>query len=153
MSPRNLCTTLASALAFWAFVVPAFADVLPEPTVRRKPLVITPPPPPQGGNRDPVALSRRDPVIAKMLAQARGDKTPGQTGAARDETAVQVSLGGQCGFAGCSASTLVVFTFRSRGANTSTTSVLSLVTCPPTGAAACQVQPAEVRPVSPAAQQ
>ena len=37
----------------------------------------------------------------------------------------QIPLGGQCGFAGCSSSTLVAFTYRTRGANTATRTVLT----------------------------
>lgn len=132
---------LSLGLVTWATV--AAADVLPGPGPRRP---ITPVPPQPAANRDPVALARRHPVIAKQLAEARGDAggAPG-----RDETAVQVALGGQCGFAGCSQSTLVAFTFRSRGANTATRSVLALVSCPPVGE--CQVDPAEVKPAQAAA--
>lgn len=95
--------------------------------------------------RDAVALARRDPEIAKMIVAARGGQSD-QTGpASPNETAVQVSLGGQCGFAGCSSSTLVAFTFRSAGANTMTSSVLALVTCPPIQSQPCTVAPAEIR--------
>ena len=124
---------LSLGILCWATV--AAADVLPGPSPQRP---ITPAPPKATANRDPVALARRSPVIAKQLAEAKGD-----------ETAVQVALGGQCGFAGCSQSTLVAFTFRSRGANTMTQSVLALVNCPPVQSVECQVQPAEVRPSTP----
>lgn len=129
----------------------ALADVLPGPgpgpaPVRPvRPIAPVPPQAQAQANRDPVALARRDPVVARQLAAARGGD--GQTGPQRDETAVQVALGGQCGFAGCSSSTLVVFTFRSKGANTATQSVLALVGCGPVGDS-CKVQLAEVRPLA-----
>lgn len=91
-----------------------------------------------------MALARRDPEIAKLLAAARG--AGAQNGSkAPSETAAAVTLSGQCGFAGCSSRTLVAFTFRSAGANTMTSSVLALVTCPPIQSQPCSVAPAEVR--------
>ena len=52
----------------------------------------------------------------------------------------------QCGFAGCSSTTLVVFTYRTRGANTATSSVMALVSCPPIMRQGCTAVPAEVQP-------
>jgi hypothetical protein len=136
---------LALALAFLGSAG-AFADVLPGPGPEQRPRPVKPvrpiAPVPAQANRDPVALARRDPMVARQLAAARGGDP--QTGPQRDETAVQVALGGQCGFAGCSSTTLVVFTFRSKGANTATQSVLALVSCGPVGDS-CKVEPAEVR--------
>lgn len=110
------------------------------PTVPPRPIVPVSP-----NSRDAVGLARRDPEIAKMIVAARGGQSD-QTGpASPNETAVQVSLGGQCGFAGCSSSTLVAFTFRTAGANTMTHSVLALVTCPPIQSQPCVVAPAEIK--------
>lgn len=117
---------------------------------RPRPNPVGPKPPvsvvtPSDGNRDPVALARRDPEIAKMIVAARGGQSD-QTGpASANETTVQLPLSGQCGFAGCSQTTLVAFTFRSSGANTSTNTVLALVTCGPVPRTPCTVAPAEVR--------
>lgn len=119
----------------------ARADLAPPRVISRTPK----PPPPV--SRDAVSLARRDPVIAKQLVAARG--TSAQNAApVPNETAVQVTIGGQCGFAGCSSQTLVAFTFRSSGANTTTQSVLALVTCPPVQSQPCSVAPAEVRAAS-----
>src|SRR5262245_30054464 len=79
---------------------------------------IAPVQPPSDGNRDPVALARRDPAISQVMNQLRSKG---------DETAVQVTLGEQCGFAGCGRTTLVAFTYKSRGANTQVETVLALV--------------------------
>lgn len=97
--------------------------------------------------RDPVALARRDPSIAAQLKQARGE-SPEQQGPGSDETVTTIQLGGQCGFAGCSDSSLVAFTFRTRGANTATRTVLALVSCGPVPQTPCTVAPAEVRPAN-----
>jgi hypothetical protein len=113
-----------------------------------RPGPITPAPRPphvSTGNRDAVALARRDPEIAKMIVHARGGQSDATGPATPNETAVQVPLAGQCGFAGCGTTTLVAFTFRSSGANTTTRSVLAVVTCPPVPSAPCTVAPAEVR--------
>lgn len=130
LSALTLSLLALAPAGAWADLVPSRPNMPP----------IRPVPPVQqhGGNRDPVALSRRDQAVSAQLERLRA-------GGHRDETAVQVSLGGQCGFAGCSSTTLVVFTFRSKGANTQTSSVLSLVTCPPVGDK-CTVDLAEVRP-------
>lgn len=112
----------------------------PRPIVPVRPINQVP-----ANSRDAVGLARRDPEIAKMIVAARGGQSD-QTGpASPNETAVQVTLGGQCGFAGCSSSTLVAFTFRTAGANTATHSVLALVTCPPIQSQPCTVAPAEIR--------
>lgn len=148
--------TIAALVIAWALGGEAMvqADIAaprpqPRPVTKPSPMV----PPPSGGSRDAVALARRDPEIAKLIVQARGGQTD-QTGpASANETTVQLPLAGQCGFAGCSATTLVAFTFRSSGANTMTRTVLALVTCPPIPSAACTVSPAEVRPVGPASNQ
>ena len=63
-----------------------------------------------------------------------------------DERVTAIELGGQCGFAGCSSTTLVVFTYRTRGANTATSSVMALVSCPPIMRQGCTAVPAEVQP-------
>jgi hypothetical protein len=142
MSPRKLAFFLscAGSLVVSALAGPALADVIPGP----RPNPIAPMPPQSAGNRDAVALARRDPEISKQIVAARGGSSD-QTGpAAPTETAVQVTLGGQCGFAGCSAQTLVAFQFRSAGANTTSRSVLALVTCPPVPSRPCNVAPAEI---------
>lgn len=108
---------------------------------------------PASGNRDAVALARRDPEIAKLIVQARGGQTDKTGPASPNETTVQLPLSGQCGFAGCSSNTLVAFTFRSSGANTMTQTVLALVTCPSIPSAACTVSPAEVRAAGAASNQ
>lgn len=145
----NRRQTAALALAF-SLGLPAvgLADIAaPRPQPRPMPKPHPMPHPPATGNRDAVALARRDPEIAKMIVQARGGQTD-QTGpASANETTVQLPLAGQCGFAGCSSTTLVAFTFRSSGANTMTQTVLALVTCPPIPSATCSVSPAEVRAV------
>lgn len=112
----------------------ASADIAPSRPAPR--------PEPRQAGRDPVGQARRDPAIAAQLEAARKGNP--------EETAAQVVLGGQCGFAGCSSTSLAVFTFRSKGANTATRTVLALVECGPVGDA-CKVSPAEVRSVSPAA--
>lgn len=131
----------------------ARADVIvPQPKVRPTPSQ-RPVQPEPATTRDAVALARRDPTIAAMLTKARSwdtppDQDPSKTNPSSvDETAVQLNLGGSCGFAGCSSSTLVAFTFKSRGANTQTQTILALVTCGPIQSRPCQVAPAEVRPV------
>lgn len=129
---RGAAVALAIGAATLLSASPAArADLLPGP--RPAPVAAQQP------NRDPVALARRDAGVAKLLEQARG---PGKSGP--EETAVNVPLGGVCGFAGCSSSSLVVFTFKSKGANTLTRTVLALVECGPVGDS-CKVAPAEVR--------
>ena len=65
-----------------------------------------------------------------------------------DESVTQVPLGGQCGFAGCSSSTLVAFTYRTRGANPATNAVLVLVSCESVPTIPCTAVRAEVRATS-----
>src|SRR4051812_40367741 len=110
----------------------ASADIAPaggRSKAAAKPAPI-PAPKPATSSREPVVVARQEPAIAELLKRARtaggadapaNPKTP-----TVDESVVQVPLGGQCGFAGCSSSTLVAFTYRTRGANTATSSVLAL---------------------------
>ena len=142
------------------FLVPALltagtacADLAPSPAkvvAKPKPAPAKPTPPPtsQEGDRDPVAIARKDATIAAQLKAARGSMGPEQVAPGTDETVTSIQLGGQCGFAGCSESTLVAFTFRTKGANTATKSVLALVTCGPLPKTPCTAAPAEVRPTS-----
>lgn len=108
--------------------------------------------------RDATALARRDPNIAAMLEKARAatggpEQNPPQPNPGpAAETAVEVRLGESCGFAGCGSTTLVAFTFRTRGANTQAQTVLSLVTCGPIQSQPCKVEPAEVRSTAQPAQ-
>ena len=141
MSPRKIAlfTFCAGSLVASAMCGPAAADLAPSPPNR----VIAPVPQPVS-NRDAVALARRDPEISKQIVAARGGNSDATGPSSPTETAVQVALGGQCGFAGCSAQTLVAFTFRSAGANTTSRSVLALVTCPPVPSRPCTVSPAEI---------
>ncbi len=123
----------------------AQADIAaPEPIRPPKPIPKTVPAR-QSGNRDAVALARRDAEISKLIVQARSGQSDNTGPASAAETAVQVPLDSQCGFAGCSSTTLVAFNFRTSGANPATRSVLALVTCPPVQSAPCTVAPAEVR--------
>jgi hypothetical protein len=148
MKVSMLAFSLVSVLALGG----ARADVRPpsaQPPAKDKPAAkpgkSAAPAPSQEGPRDPAALARRDPAIEAQLKQARGgqDQAPGA-----DETVTTIELGGQCGFAGCSSSSLVAFTFRTRGANTATRTVLALVSCGPVPKTPCTVAPAEVRPTS-----
>ena len=111
-----------------------------------------PPPQPSTSSREPVVVARQNPAIAELLKQARGagkadapanPKTP-----TVDESVIQVPLGGQCGFAGCSSQTLVAFTFRTRGANPATNAVLVLVSCESVATIPCTAVTAEVRATS-----
>lgn len=144
------------------FLVPALlavgtarADLAPskvKPAAKPKPAAGKPvaaPPTSQEGDRDPVAIARKDAAIAGQLKAARGAMGPEQAAPGTDETVTTIQLGGQCGFAGCSETTLVAFTFRTKGANTTTKSVLALVTCGPVPKTPCTAAPAEVRPTSP----
>jgi hypothetical protein len=149
MMNRRITAALITALALGGQTSAQADIVAPRPQPHQQPITKPNPklPPPATGNRDAVALARRDPEIAKLIVQARGGQTD-QTGpASANETTVQLPLAGQCGFAGCSTTTLVAFTFRSSGANTMTHTVLALVTCPPIPSATCTVSPAEVRAV------
>lgn len=128
----------------------ACADIAPPP-VRVQPVVKKPtkPIPAQHQDgRDAVSQARKDATIADMLKKARGGETPGK-GPGMDESVTEIQLGGQCGFAGCSTTTLVAFTLRTRGANTMTQTVMALVTCGPVPSTPCVVAPAEVRASQP----
>lgn len=151
MTKKVLLTALLTALGCAGV---AQADLVrPGPRPSPKPQPVPQPMPSAGGNRDAVALARRDPEIAKMIVQARGGQTD-QTGpAGANETTVQLPLSGQCGFAGCSSTTLVAFTFRSSGANTMTQTILAVVSCPPIPSAQCTVRPAEVRAMGTSSEQ
>jgi len=99
--------------------------------------------------RDPLSVARKTPAIAERLAKVSGGQFGGgnnQAGSQIEERVTQVELDGQCGFAGCSSTTLVVFTYRTRGANTATSSVMALVSCPPIMRQGCTAVPAEVKP-------
>lgn len=99
--------------------------------------------------RDPISVARKTPAIAARLAKVRGgqfDAANDQSQSQIDERITQVQLDGQCGFAGCSSTTLVVFTYQTRGANTATSSVMALVSCPPIMRQGCTAVPAEVKP-------
>ena len=75
-----------------------------------------------------------------MIVQARGGQTD-QTGPASANGRRCSFLAGQCGFAGCSSTTLVVFTFRSSGANTMTQTVLAWLPARRFLGATCSVSP------------
>lgn len=128
-----------------------YAAASPTPVDGKAPKPV-PVPRPSSSSREPVTVARSAPAIVELLKQARaignadGPETPKNSNV--DETVTQISLGGQCGFAGCSSSTLVAFTYRTRGANTTTKSVLALVTCEPAGKSPCSAVPAEVRATS-----
>jgi hypothetical protein len=80
--------------------------------------------------------------VARELARVR-TQTCGAL--ACRETVVEAPLQGQCGYVGCSSSTLVAFTFVRVGANPSTGSVLVQVDCAPPGEA-CVARLADLRP-------
>lgn len=98
--------------------------------------------------RDPVSVARKTPAIASRIAKLHQAEGGAQNDQAQqlDERVTAIELGGQCGFAGCSSTTLVVFTYRTRGANTATSSVMALVSCPPIMRQGCTAVPAEVQP-------
>jgi hypothetical protein len=98
--------------------------------------------------RDPVSVARKTPAIASRIAKLRQAEggSPSDQAQQLDERVTSIELGGQCGFAGCSSTTLVVFTYRTRGANTATSSVMALVSCPPIMRQGCTAVPAEVQP-------
>lgn len=133
--PPSLCALV---------LVAGFADAVRADIAPPRPIATGPQSPPPA-SRDAVSLARRDPMIAKQLTAARGGPSAQNGAPAPTETAMQVTIGGQCGFAGCSSQTLVAFTFRSAGANPTTQSVLALVTCPPVQSQPCIVAPAEIR--------
>lgn len=99
--------------------------------------------------RDPVSVARKTPAIAERIAKLKGASAGlynDQAGAQLDEKVTVIELDGQCGFAGCSSTSLVVFTYRTRGANTATSSVMAMVSCPPIMQKGCTAAVAEVRP-------
>lgn len=146
--------------AVFLFASSARADIAaPQPHVSvpppRKPMppkpapATRPSPPATDNPRDPVSVARKTPEIAKRISQARsGPMNPANDQAATqlDEKVTQIPLEGQCGFAGCSSTTLVVFTYQTKGANTATSSVMALVSCPPIMRQGCTAVPAEVKP-------
>lgn len=142
-----LVPVLLAAGTACADLAPAKVVAKPKPATGKTP----PPPPPtsQEGDRDPAAIARKDATIAAQLKAARGSMGPEQQAPGTDETVTTIQLGGQCGFTGCSESTLVAFTYRTKGANTATKSVLALVSCGPMPKTPCTASPAEVRPTSP----
>ena len=131
---------------------PAYADLLPSPS-RPKPVVKPMPPPrPATSSREPVVVARQNAAIAELLKQAqsagKADAPANPKTPTVDESVNQIPLGGQCGFAGCSSSTLVAFTYRTRGANPATSSVLVLVNCESVPTVPCTAVRAEVRATS-----
>lgn len=128
-------------------VIPASAEC--SPTAKVKPM---PAPQPATSEREPVTVARQNPAIAELLKQARSagraDAPADPKVPTVDETVTQVPLGGQCGFAGCSSSTLVAFTYRTRGANPATNAVLVLVSCESVPRIPCTAVRAEVRATS-----
>ncbi len=136
----------------------AHADISsPQPKISvpgpRKPAPkapVQPPAPPSTSDspRDPVSVARKTPAVAEKLAKLKsaGAGVANDQAAQLDEKVTVVELDGQCGFAGCSSTSLVVFTYRTRGANTSTSSVMALVSCPPIMRQGCTAAVAEVRP-------
>ena len=145
----NRLARLVCVAALGLAVPYAAASPTPEGSKAPKPV---PPPKPSSSSREPVTVARSAPAVVELLKQAKaigyGDGPEASKNSNVDETVTQISLGGQCGFAGCSSSTLVAFTYRTRGANTTTKTVLALVTCEPAGKSPCNAVPAEVRPTS-----
>lgn len=130
----------------------ACAHASPTAEPGKYPVRPVPAPRPSSSAREPVSVARNAPAIVALIKQARAegnaDAPANPNIPTTDETVTQVQLGGQCGFAGCSSSTLVAFTYRTRGANTATHTVLALVTCDPLGKNPCTAVPAEVRATS-----
>lgn len=113
---------------------PQTSSALPSEDVRR----VMPTPAQKDALNDPIAVAQRDPAILNKLAHAR------RLNVLHEESVLPVPMGGSCGAAGCTETTLVAFTFRTLGVGTQGRSVLALVTCKvPSGK--CQVTPAEVR--------
>ena len=139
----------AAALSLGA----ACAHASPTPESGKAVAKAVPAPRPSSSAREPVTVARSAPAIVTLLKQARSEgkaDAPGNPSTPSvDETVTQVQLGGQCGFAGCSSQTLVAFTYRTRGANTATRTVLALVNCDSLGRNPCTAVPAEVRATSP----
>lgn len=148
----NRLTTLLTAAALCLGAACAHASPTPE-SGKAVAKAAVPAPRPSSSAREPVTVARSAPAIVTLLKQARSEgkaDAPSNPGTPSvDETVTQVQLGGQCGFAGCSSQTLVAFTYRTRGANTATRTVLALVSCEPAGASPCTAVPAEVRATSP----
>jgi hypothetical protein len=153
--------TLLTATVLWAGS--AQADIAPAGGAAKspakspaksaaKPVAKPPVAPPAASSREPSVVARQSPEIAALIkkAQAAGhaDAPADPKAPTVDESVSQVPMGGQCGFAGCSSTTLVAFTYRTRGANTMTSSVLALVSCPPMASQPCTAVPAEVRATS-----
>ena len=106
-------------------------------------------PRPASSAREPVTVARNAPAIIQLIKQAKSEGNADAPADPKvptvDETVTQIPLGGQCGFAGCSSSTLVAFTYRTRGANTATRTVLAMVSCEAVAKIPCTAVPAEVR--------
>lgn len=147
----NRYTTLLTAVAL--SLGAACAHAAPAAESGKSVARAVPAPRPSSSAREPVGVARSAPAIVTLLKQARSDGSsdaPAKASAPTvDETVTQVQLGGQCGFAGCSSQTLVAFTYRTRGANTATRTVLALVSCDSVPTSPCTAVPAEVRATSP----
>lgn len=146
----NRLTTLLTAAALCLGAACAHAS--PTPESGKAVAKAVPAPRPSSSAREPVTVARSAPAMVTLLKQARSEgkaDAPNPGTPSVDETVTQIQLGGQCGFAGCSSQTLVAFTYRTRGANTATRTVLALVSCEPAGASPCTAVPAEVRATSP----
>lgn len=127
-------------------VAPVKKSPPPKPVLR--PVTPAVNPPPNQNPRDPVSVARSTPAVLAQIAKMKNQGGPAdqQSGQPLDEVVTNVQLGGQCGFAGCSSTHLVAFTYKTRGANTATASVLALVSCPPIMQKGCTATLAEVRP-------
>ncbi len=146
-----LCAVLLVASSARADIAAPQPHVsVPPPRKPTPPKPVPRPSPPVADNpRDPVSVARKTPEIAKRINQARsGQMNPANDQAATqlDEKVTQIPLEGQCGFAGCSSTTLLVFTYQTKGANTTTSSVMALVSCPPIMRQGCTAVLAEVKP-------
>jgi len=153
MRPNRLATLVTATLLCGGL---AHADLAPAggaaKSAKAAPKAPVKPTPAPTNSREPAVVARNSPAIAALLKKAqaagRADAPADPKAATVDESVAQVPLGGQCGFAGCSSTTLVAFTYRTRGANTMTDSVLALVSCPPIPSQPCTAVSAEVRPTS-----
>lgn len=149
----NRFTTLLTAAALCLGAACAHASPTPEAGKAPSKVLPVPAPRPSSSAREPVSVARNAPAIVTLLKQARAegnaDAPANPNTPSVDETVTQVQLGGQCGFAGCSSQTLVAFIYRTRGANTTTRTVLALVSCDSVGKNPCNAVPAEVRATSP----
>lgn len=142
---------LASFLTAASLCIAApFAAASPTAEPGKVPARPIPAPRPASSSREPVTVARNAPAIVELIKQARAEGNADAPSNPKvptvDETVTQIPLGGQCGFAGCSSSTLVAFTYRTRGANTTTKTVLAMVSCEAVAKTACTAVPAEVRP-------